>query len=130
MNSAGDDGKMAARARDRAAQDTAFRYWNSQDDSNPEAMGIWGFGGAGAVELGYRHYEEVRHFLRIVQLHREMALLEIGCGAGRWAVSLAPLIRSYEGVDFSEPMLVAARRRVCEIQAEQCDFHPSFRAGL
>ena len=126
MNLAPDNREMATRSRDHAAQNTAFRYWSNQDDSNPDSMGTWGFGGAGAVELRYRHHEEVRHFLKIVPLRWEMALLEMGCGAGRWAVSLAPLVRCYEGVDFSEPMLVAARARVRESRLNNVTFTQAF----
>ena len=126
MNLADHDRKMASRNRDCATQNTAFRFWNNQDGSNPESMGIYELGGIGAIELGYRHHEEVRHFLRIVSLHREMALLEMGCGAGRWAVSLAPLVQSYEGVDFSEPMLVAARTRVWECRLNNVTFTQAF----
>ena len=39
-------------------------------------------------------------------------VLDLGCGAGRWAEAIAPHVSEYLGIDFSENLLTAARTRV------------------
>ena len=48
------------------------------------------------------------------QLHigPETAVLDIGCGIGRWAEQAAPLCREYVGTDFSSEMVKTAARRL------------------
>jgi SAM-dependent methyltransferase len=38
-------------------------------------------------------------------------VLDVGCGAGRWAEVLVPRVAAYLGIDFSEGLLAAARTR-------------------
>jgi SAM-dependent methyltransferase len=89
----------------------AHAYWAQQDNKFPELMGVAGIGGCGFSEVLYRHYEEVRNFRKIVSLNNKMTVLELGAGAGRWAVSLAPLVKHYIAVDFSQQMLEVAREK-------------------
>ena len=35
-------------------------------------------------------------------------ILDIGCGIGRWAYNLKPIIKTYDGIDFSEEFVKAA----------------------
>jgi SAM-dependent methyltransferase len=35
-------------------------------------------------------------------------ILDIGCGIGRWAYNLKPVIKTYDGIDFSEEFIKAA----------------------
>ena len=42
---------------------------------------------------------------------RDKDVLEIGCGIGRFATALAPLVRRYTGIDVSAGMVETARRR-------------------
>lgn len=44
-------------------------------------------------------------------LSKERAILQIGCGSGRFEAALAPRVRSAAGVDVSERMVEAAARR-------------------
>jgi SAM-dependent methyltransferase len=44
-------------------------------------------------------------------LHRQTELLEIGCGIGRFAAALAPLVAHYSGIDISPGMVATASRR-------------------
>lgn len=111
---------------------TAQHYWSHQDSEGPELLGVAALGGCGATEVNYRHYEEVRHFKRLVPLTRTTALLEIGCGNGRWVTALGTSVGHYEAVDFSEQMLNAARcsaeasgiRNVCFVQTSAQDYLP------
>jgi ubiquinone/menaquinone biosynthesis C-methylase UbiE len=57
-------------------------------------------------------------------LHRSTRALEIGCGIGRFATALAPLVAEYRGVDVSSGMVAAARRRcagLANVGIGQCD---------
>ena len=71
-------------------------------------------GGGGLAEIAYRHYHELRHFCRIVPLSRRDSVLELGCGTGRWAVALAPLVARWIGVDLSRRALELARASAAE----------------
>lgn len=44
--------------------------------------------------------------LRLQETHR---LLDVGCGVGRWAHAVAPIVRRYLGTDFSDGLLDRAR---------------------
>jgi predicted TPR repeat methyltransferase len=35
-------------------------------------------------------------------------MLDIGCGIGRWAYNLEPIIKAYDGIDFSEEFVKTA----------------------
>lgn len=39
-------------------------------------------------------------------------VLDLGCGAGRWAEAIAPSVSAYLGIDFSENLLNTARAKV------------------
>lgn len=41
-----------------------------------------------------------------------MKVLELGCGNGRWALSIAPQVKAYVGVDFSHSALQVAQKQV------------------
>lgn len=76
------------------------------------------------VRLGmvYRHAAEWRHFQHIVKLHPAMRVLELGCGAGRWALRIAPHVREVVGVDFSEAMVRLARDRQEKLGIRNAEF--------
>jgi SAM-dependent methyltransferase len=50
--------------------------------------------------------------LPFLKLGSQDRVLDIGCGSGRWAQVVAPLVRTYLGIDFSLGLLQAARTRV------------------
>lgn len=43
-----------------------------------------------------------------------VAVLDVGCGVGRWALHLEPHVRAYLGIDFSAGLLDIARARASE----------------
>ena len=59
--------------------------------------------------------EVVAHLRRWGLIVPEADILEIGCGIGRFALALAPLVESYVGVDVSGGMVKEARRRCAAI---------------
>jgi cyclopropane fatty-acyl-phospholipid synthase-like methyltransferase len=52
-------------------------------------------------------------------------VLDVGCGSGALALALAGRIAEYDGVDFSEPFIDAARRRAARLGIQSCRFHCS-----
>lgn len=101
---------------------TALHYWSHQNSEDPELLGVAALGGCGATEVRYRHYEEVRHFKRMVSLPETAVLLELGCGSGRWVTALGAGVANYEAVDFSEQMLDVARCRAKAIGLHNVHF--------
>jgi SAM-dependent methyltransferase len=55
-------------------------------------------------------------FLFATYIAPDSDILDIGVGAGRTAAFLAPLARSYLGIDYSEEMIEAARRNFPQYQ--------------
>jgi len=63
-------------------------------------------------------------------------VLDLGCGTGRWASALSSTVKSYLGIDFSEPLLEIARQRfpklsfqrmnVAELNADTLPERPRF----
>jgi SAM-dependent methyltransferase len=89
-----------------------FRFWNRMQGVPPPLIGVHGMGGGGLIEVWYRHYFEFRHLQRICRFRKDMKVLELGCGNGRWALSIAPQVKEYVGVDFSEPALRVAGEQI------------------
>ena len=85
--------------------DKVMRYWNTIDDTDGVVPIISGL----KLEIPYRCFGELKTFLSLVSLDRDVKFLELGCGAGRWALAVAPLVKQYTGVDFSEALLMKAR---------------------
>lgn len=56
-----------------------------------------------------RDEHEKRMVLPRLQLRDTDRLLDVGCGVGRWALTVAPFVHQYMGTDFSEGLLVQAR---------------------
>lgn len=115
-----------------APEDAAARYWQSHSVEEAALFGVHPMGGGGPLEVAYRHFLEVATFLAHVPLSPDMAVLELGCGAGRWGLSLAPRVARYVGVDISSGALeaasAAARQRGLQnatfVQCAAGDFEP------
>jgi SAM-dependent methyltransferase len=60
----------------------------------------------------YRDEAEKRTILPLLDVRPDDRVLDLGCGAGRWADALAPYAAEYLGIDFSENLLNVARKRV------------------
>lgn len=96
-----DDDKVRAffEQRGRNVRDDAPLSSVCYQDKNPQL----------AVE---RDAVEKRIILSKLGVDHNTSVLDIGCGIGRWGTTLAPLVRRYHGVDFSESLLDEARQRV------------------
>jgi SAM-dependent methyltransferase len=87
-----------------------------------QLVGVYPLGGGGAMEAPYRHFFELRHFLSIAPLRPDMSVLELGSGNGRWALSIAPLVQTYTGVDLSPRAVEIAREDAASRGLRNVDF--------
>jgi choline kinase/SAM-dependent methyltransferase len=104
-------------------------------DSSPEEashIDIAALGTGESIEIPYRHYWEFNNFKKLLPPSLPLNILELGCGAGRWALSLLPMAQSYVGVDISATQLEVARRALAEypgakvrlVEADVAAFEP------
>jgi len=108
-------------------------WWSQQAKAKPIEAGILAVGGSGDSELEiiYRQYAEWRHFRRFAHLKRTMNVLEIGCGAGRWALQIAPYVNHVVAFDFSEEMIkLACQRQAKAGLANKIDFSVASAANF
>ncbi|NLV15631.1 MAG: class I SAM-dependent methyltransferase [Syntrophomonadaceae bacterium] len=65
-------------------------------------------------------------FLRLLEeknmLGPEKLVLDVGCGAGKYALAIAPSCRHITGVDLSPEMIGIARKKTVEYHIENVDF--------
>lgn len=93
-----------------------------------ESATIHSFGTATPLEIPYRCYGELKTFLENVPLNKNMKILELGCGAGRWGLALAPYVAQYVGVDLNVLVINKANENskhldnVCFIAKDAEDF--------
>lgn len=95
-------------ATEKEIEKKAVDYWATCSDEASPCFGVYPMGGGGEFEVYYRHYYEVRNFLKHAPLSSESKVLELGCGSGRWALSLAPLVDEYVGIDVNEKAVKVA----------------------
>ena len=102
--------------------ETVRQYYDSPEVPR-QFVGTHPMGGGGFLELYYRHYFEVQHLKKIVRFNPSLSVLELGCGNGRWVVSLAPLVQNYTAVDFSQRALDIAQEDVEARGITNVEFH-------
>jgi SAM-dependent methyltransferase len=88
------------------------RYEHDNEQYPPELVGVHPMGDGGLVEYPYRHYFELKHVNRIVRFTKDMNVLEVGSGNGRWVMSIAPFVKHYTGVDSDHEGMTIARAGV------------------
>jgi SAM-dependent methyltransferase len=82
--------------------------WSVQQ-SEEASVALYSLGNPGLLELATA--EIVTQLKSWGAVTHDTALLDIGCGIGRLLVALAPQVQSATGIDVSEEMVKAARRR-------------------
>jgi ubiquinone/menaquinone biosynthesis C-methylase UbiE len=100
-------------------------WWNKQATTTPASAGMLPLWDGPSFEMLYRQEAEWLHFRRIVPLRKSMRILELGCGAGRWALRIAPLVHEVVAVDFSDEMIRLARERQCSLGLQNVEFRVS-----
>ena len=102
--------------------DLIKNYW-SKPCLSRQMVGTYPLGNCGLFEIPYRHYFELKHLKKIVNFNKSMNVLELGCGNGRWVISLASLVKQYTGVDFSRVPLDIAEEDVKANGLNNVEFH-------
>lgn len=86
-------------------------WWSRHAATTTTEPGMLPFAGATPLGLRYRQQAEWLMFRRMISLKRSMRVLELGCGAGRWAFRIAPFVRHMTAVDLSPEMIRIAQER-------------------
>lgn len=81
----------------------------------------------------YRDHAEKKHFKKKISLNKNMRVLDLGGGSGRWSMFAAPLVREVTLVDFSSGMLEIAKAKAASlgidnirfVESSIVDFQPS-----
>jgi len=107
------------------AQKVMTYYDKMAISCQPECIGAYPFGNGGRSEILYQHFFEFRHLKDLVTLSQNMTVLELGCGGGRWALSIAPLVRKYIAFDFSRASLESATKRAKQKKLDNIEFRYS-----
>ena len=82
-------------------------FWNNnahKDSSLKSVLLGYDFGANSADLHNQKEAQIVRDFIGAGQ----KTIVDIGCGIGRWAYNLQPIIKKYDGIDFSEAFVQAA----------------------
>lgn len=81
-------------------------FYNKQVSANPDSAAILAV--SNSIERSYRENEEWDHFKKIISLKKNMRILELGCGGGRWCFNIAPYVNEVYGVDISHEAITVA----------------------
>jgi ubiquinone/menaquinone biosynthesis C-methylase UbiE len=79
--------------------DRSKEYWNHSAYNNPE----------GKILHGWTEGKFWNTKVKIEGLSKDMIFLDLGCGIGRIAKWIAPLVKEYYGVDFADKMIERAK---------------------
>lgn len=71
-------------------------------------LGVRPIGTGDIIELPYRNYWEFSRFKKFVSRIKSGTMLELGCGAGRYAIYLSSFFSSIEAVDMSKVQIDVA----------------------
>ena len=80
-------------------------YGSDSPEDKARYLGVRPVGTGDILEIPYRHYWELRNFKKLLPVKRPLRILELGCGSGRYAVSLASVASKMTAVDFSQVQL-------------------------
>ena len=71
----------------------------------------------------YLERSETRHVFRAIETRPEMAVLDLGCGTGRWAFEFATRCQRVVAVDFAAGMIERARAEAARRGLQNIEFH-------
>lgn len=101
-------------------QDTILHFYEKGD---PAIVGIVPLSTGNPIERPYRHYHEARTLEKHLP-RGNFSMLEIGCGAGRWAFEFAPRLTRYVGLDLSASQIAYAQEKAQKNGLEHLSFLP------
>ena len=109
-------------------KDNTKRFWNKIADETKlgDRTSVGMLADVDNFNSIYRKRIEEEHFLRLARLTKSSAVLELGCGGGRWAFFIGQYVSSVTAVDFSPSMINLAKeeqraRKIDNIQFETSD---------
>ena len=70
----------------------------------------------------YQNPLQIYRLIKYVKLDIHFSVVDFGCGNGLLMECIAPLVKSYTGVDFSEPFIEAAERRKKRLMIDNAEF--------
>ena len=97
-------------------------WWSRQAANTTGEPGVLPLAGSTPIGQLYRQQEEWLVFRSMIRLNPSMRVLELGCGAGRWALRIAPHVRHVTGVDLSPEMIRVAQDRQSAQRLDNIDF--------
>ena len=71
----------------------------------------------------YRKHQEEAHFEKLIKLNKNMKILEVGCGTGRWAFYFAERVKKVVAIDLSDKMIEIARKKQKDSSTKNVEFH-------
>jgi len=85
---------------------------------NPAILGV-----EAGLPADCRDFFEWQEFNCLVSLHKDMHILELGCGGGRWCEHLAAVVERVIGVDLSPNAIALAQRNAAAKRLENIEYH-------
>lgn len=98
-----------------------LKYFDKNAE-DPLTIGVYPLGTGLNIERPYRHYWELKQFISYLPKNSALTLLEFGCGAGRWGISLAPYLKKYIGIDISNSQIEVAKKLAQESNLSNVEF--------
>lgn len=111
-------------------QDKIKNFYDKQVLNHPDSPAILGC--KSKLSTAFRTYIEWETLTKMIKLKKDMKILELGCGAGRWVEAFSKFVEYVEGVDFSENAIETAKnnayfkgiQNVNYVSASIFDFEP------
>jgi SAM-dependent methyltransferase len=89
--------------------DSVKIFWNNNAKKNSSLKSVLLGYDFGEKSADLHNQKETKIVLDFIGNSRK-TILDIGCGIGRWAYNLQPVIQDYDGIDFSEEFIKTANR--------------------
>lgn len=104
--------------------DLTKKFWqiSGKVSKSDDDFGIAAWGDSIKEEIPYRHYEETKKILKLINPQKHMNIIELGCGSGRFCKELSPLINKYVGIDYSSKAILLAEEMVKKNNIHNAEF--------
>lgn len=105
----------------RVQREKVRKFYDQQvlsQPANPTMLGV-----DSAFQAECRNYFELRRFQRLVPLRRDMSILELGCGTGRWCESFSALAACVTGVDLSPNAIARAQQEANAKKLQNLEYY-------